>query len=489
MHESGSDIALVSPLVSEASDHYKKAVEIAPSDSFVALKLISTTVFQLKILNQAGKLVAPDLILDIQKVRHDILSITSINGDVYHAFGLFYLYYALNLHYNNGLPQPWFDLAESHFISATNHSTTSGNIWLSFARLYSFIVKFQRELNLDTSESTQKAIDALSNVPDNARDYYYFNEIGTLNRYQALQVRDNKGDATELFKIAIFNYIEANRRFPEHIGSLINAASATIKMSVDYLVEDKYVALQEAKLILARVLSKEPSHFVANYYLSIIYIDLFELSLYQGFAIDGIVKEAASQMSRTKLVNKVHPYVLDLEQKLKQFELEKSFSDAGQWHSGFDELIALRIQLAEKFQRNPIVTRNLIGVLCGITGIRIQLGLPAASYVKQLEQALKQYPEFENVDAYRALSQLFSHWHDSDIAKLNLITKFKLRHKSSFAHQWALAMVLLATAQNQQAIDEAIKLLNTNHGILPAYRQLILKWADEKAQMLNKNQL
>jgi hypothetical protein len=421
-----------------------------------------------------------------------VLEITKVDGDVYHTLGLLYLNYGLNLYYNNGSPEKWLNLAESEFTNANNYNTKMGDVWLSFARLYSHKIKLQTELNLDVSETIKKAINALNKVSDTAKDYYYFNQLGTLNRYRALDVRDEGGDYKTLFEASVFNYLEANARFPERIGSLINAASVIMDMSESDGLNDRYMSLQKAESMLLKVLKKETDHFVANYYLAVTQFNFLHLSLYQVLAVQGLdigdaFNKASEQMARTKLINSTLPYVLDLEQRLKQLEYELVFQKTKQWNNDFDKLIAARTKLAKTFAQNTIVTSNFVGVLCGITGIRVQLGLPAEDYVEKLEQALNDYPEFENVEAYRALSKLFRHWNTPDISKLNLIDEFKLRDKRSPANDWALAMVLIATAKKTEEIEEATELLNSNKGMLPAYRQLILEWANKKSILIKFN--
>lgn len=484
LNQSGSSIDLIEPLIKQASEHYQNANLIAPSDPSIVLKLISAINVELAMLNQAGKPVESNLIDKAQQIRGQALDVTNIDGDVYHAFGLLYLNYALNLHYNNGKPDKWLDLAELELSKARKYTTKIGDIGFTFANLYSHRIQLQRDLNLDTSETINKAIDALSKVSDTAKDYYYFNELGTLNRYRAMRVRDSGLDAKALFEASVFNYIEANKRFPELIGSLINAASTIIAMSENELLNDRHIALRKAESLLLKVLITEPEHFVANYYLAVTKFYLFELSVYQGLVLKGVAQSAAEQMLRTKSINSTSPYVLDLEQNLRQLEYEQVFQKTKQWNNDFDKLIAARSELAKTFAQNTLVTSNFVGRLCTVTGIRIQLGLPAEAYIDKLEQALNDYPEFENVEAYRALSKLFRHWNKPELSKLNLIDEFKLRDKRSPAHDWALAMVLIATAtktgKTQQDINEAIQLLNDNKGMLPAYRELIIEWARQK---------
>jgi indole-3-glycerol phosphate synthase len=115
-----------------------------------------------------------------------------------------------------------------------------------------------------------------------------------------------------------------------------------------------------------------------------------------------------------------------------------------------------------------------------MTGIRIQLGLPAEDYIDKLEQVLTEYSDFKGENTYRALSKLFRHWNTPELDNTNLIDEFKLRDKRSLKNDWALAMVLIATAKKTQDIEEATELLNSNKGLLPAYRQLILEWANKK---------
>ena len=89
--------------------------------------------------NRAGKATESHLINKAQQLRSEVLEVTKVDGDVYHTLGLLYLNYALNLYYNNGLPEKWLDLAESEFTNANNYTTKMGDIWLSFSRLYSSI--------------------------------------------------------------------------------------------------------------------------------------------------------------------------------------------------------------------------------------------------------------------------------------------------------------------------------------------------------------
>ena len=485
LNNAGSSIDLIEPLIKRASTYYQNANTIAPSDPSVTLKQLFTITLELRMFNRAGKPVESHLIDKAQQLISEVLEITKVDGDVYHTLGLLYLNHALNLYYNNGTPEKWLDSAELAFIRASNYTTKTGDIWLSFARLYSNKIKLQTELNIDNSDTIKKAINALNKVPDSAKDYYYFNQLGTLNRYRALDVRDKGGDDKTLFEASVFNYLEANARFPERIGSLINAASVIIDMSESDGLNDRYLALKKAESILIKVLKKETDHFVANYYFTLIQVNLLHLSLYEGLGvlgldIDEIANKASEQMAQTKLINSTLPYVLDLEQKLKRLEYELVFQKTKQWNNDFDKLIVARSRLAKTFAQNTIVTTNFVGRLCVVTGIRVQLGLPVDSYIEKLEQALNDYPEFENVEAYRALSKLFRHWNSPDIAQLNLIGEFKLRDKHSSAHDWALAMVLIATASTQQDIEEATELLNSNKGMLPAYRQLILEWANKK---------
>ncbi|GHB67903.1 hypothetical protein GCM10008107_16710 [Psychrosphaera saromensis] len=485
LNNAGSIIYLIEPLIKQASSYYQNANIIARSEPSLVLKQISAINLEFAMFNQAGKAAESHLIDKAQQLRSEVLEITKVDGDVYHTFGLLYFNYAFNLHYNNGKPEKWLELAESEFTNANNYTTKMGDIWLSFARLYSNKIKLQTELNIDNSDTIKKAINALNKVSDTAKDYYYFNQLGTLNRYRALDVRDEGGDDKTLFEASIFNYLEANARFPERIGSLINAASVIIDMSESDGLNDRYLALKKAESILIKVLKKETDHFVANYYLAVTQFNLLHLSLYQGLAVQGLdigdaFNKASEQMARTKLINSTLPYVLDLEQRLKQLEYELVFQKTKQWNNDFDKLIAARTKLAKTFAQNTIVTSNFVGVLCGITGIRVQLGLPAEAYIDKLEQALNEYPEFENVEAYRALSKLFRNWNTPSVGKLNLINDFKLREKRTPPHDWALAMVLIATASTKQDIEEATELLNSNKGMLPAYRKLILEWANKK---------
>jgi len=488
LHETGGDMAGVFELMAQSNEIIRHTMNIAPSDPTLALKPVSSKLFRLIVLNQAGIAANDQELAAIELDVVQALRIQANNAELFQTHGEALRMYGLNLHYNNGNPQSTFTAAETQLNKALELDKHDDSKWFSLARLYTSVAKHQRESNQNAQPTIMQAIDALNKISPEHHDYHYFNQLGTLHRYRAqhLAKQGQNEQAGAFFASAIANYISANQHTPQNVGSLINAASTLRKQSETDPPPKRLLALRKAQKWLNQVVAKEPNHFVANYYLAVIGVDLVELALYRGLTVNGLtvnggLEAASAQMQKVKQVNSEHPYILDLEQKLRQFELERVFSEYQRWQDEFDTLIANRRELAARFANNSLVTRNYVGVLAGVTAYRIQLGLPADMHVKALQQAVKTYSNIEQAEAYQALAELFSHWDSPNLPSLNLIEKYQLRHKQSFAHQWALYMVLIATASEQAHWQEGIALAEQDKGMLPTYRAMVINWAQARA--------
>lgn len=476
MHEKDGKNAEVLPLVEQAKQHFARSISVAPSDPIIAAKPLSYGLFELVLLNQAGMVATAEQFRSLERDFQQALMINANNGELWQIYGEILQTFAMNLHYNNGDPMPVFAQAEQHLTRAIEVGGAEDSKWFSLSRLHASKVKHLRESNQDAQQSIAQTLDALRRISPQSHDYHYFNQFGTLNRYRAQHAVKQGQNAETYFAQAIKYYLKANQHSPDNIGSLINAASTLRKQSEHTTPSERLQALRQAQTWLSQVVQKQPKHFVANYYLAVIGVDLVELSLYRQAPIDNAIPAAQAQLTQTKQVNNTHPYILDLAQKLKQFELESLMTRTQTWVPAFDEMVTARRALASRFANNALVTRNYVGVLAGVTGYRIALNLPAQSYVAELEQAIKNYPNIENGDAYRALAELFAHWQAPDLAKRQLINKYRLRDTQSFAHQWALYLTLIATADKETSLQEGVALAEQDTGMLPIYRQWLITW-------------
>ena len=482
--ESGAENSLANSLLKQSLKHYEIAADIAPSDPNVAAKPLYITAIHLLLLNQKGKAVSEDFMDKVFDLERNVKEIDSSFHTINQLIGQISHLYSLNLQYNNGQPEHWFAVAENKLLQAKNSINTSDLLWLILGQHYSDVAKFKMESNLSPITSLENAIDALSHIAIEHRDYDYFNELGTLNRYLALQaISDNKA-SEEYFQSSIDSYLEANNHSPNRVGSLINAASTLRKKSEGAISDARLRDLLTVKGLLEDVIDLESKHFVGNYYLALTLIDLVELNLYEEIGEIKYFDLAVLQMEKLKAINNTHPYVLNSELTLKKFELEFLFSQKKQWIPEFDDFVAARFKLMEEFSNNTIVIRNYIGTLTGIIGYRVQLGLSVDGYLEKLQVAIKNNINIEDIEAYQALSELFYNWNSSKLRTLHLIDKYHLRDKQSFAHQWALYMTLIATATTKSELNEGINLLKEDKSSLPIYRNKVLEWANEQTNKL-----
>jgi len=482
--ESGQADSRINVLLEESLQQYEIAAKIAPSDPNVAAKPLYVKAIELLLLNEKGKTVSENFMDKISIYEHNIQEIDKSFSNLNQLIGQITHLYGLNLHYNNGQPQYWFSIAENKLLQAKKSSNANDLLWLILGQHYSDVAQFQMESNLNPKLPLENAIEALSHIDIEHRDYYYFNELATLQRYLAMQARKGDQVSEVYFQSAIDNYIKANNHSPNKVGSLINAASTLRKKSEGAPKSIRLKELLKVEALLNKVIGLEPNHFVANYYLVLTLIDLVELNLYQEVNDIKYFDLAMQQMKKTKLINNTHPYILDSEFNLRQLELEYLFSQQKKWIPEFEEFISARLKHMEKFSNNTIVIHNYIGSLAGVIGYRIQLRLPADKYIKKLKVVIENNPNIENIEAYQALGELFTYWNTPKLKKLNLIDKYRLRDKQSVAHKWALYMILIATATKQSELDEGITLLKESRSELPVYRTMVLKWANDQASKL-----
>lgn len=483
-YELGENISLINILLEQALKHYEVAEKIAPSDPYLAVKPLSVKASYLLFLNLNGKTAPKEFMDEIFNLERKV---KEINGGFYiinQMVGQLLHLYGLNLQYNNGKPEHWFSAAEEKLLQAKELTHADNIIWIILGQHYSDVAKFKMDSNLDPIQSLENAIEALTHVAIEHRDYDYFNALGTLNRYLALQARNDSQASEVYFKSAIDNYLKANNHSPNRVGSLINVASILRKKSEGASNSIRLKEIKKAQVLLEQVIDSNPNEFVANYYLTLIMVDLVDLNLYHDIGNIKYVDLAVQQMAKTKLINNTHPYILDLELRLKQAELEYLFSETKAWVPEFEQLVIDRFKLTEKFSNNTVVIHNYIGTLAVISGYRVQLGLSADFYVTKLQTVINNNPNIKNIEAYHALGELFFHWGTSKVKELNLINKYHLRNKQSIPQKWALFMVLIATATNQSELNEGIALLKESKGQLPIYRDMLLEWADEQASKL-----
>lgn len=508
-YESGEGVTEVIPLIEQALASYEQAQHIAPSDPHTATKPLSAMLFSLRALNREGDAQSVDWMEGVSQRVGQAKQIDEKNSSLYLLHGQLLQFFGSNQSQHVGTSRSWFEKAETELLKGLALSQHKDDFWLSLARLYSALRKYEKENNIDASDAIQKSLDALGNVSDAGRDYYYYNELGTLNRNRAQSVKNQGGDAKPLYQAAIDAYLTANKRFPEHNGSLINAASTLRLLAESEEPEQKRAMFVKAEELLKKVLEKDASHFVANYYLSVVYINILEVSVLDEANVlnhaghnnraamlaqthrahEAEFSRAEAQMQKLLAVNDSHPYVLNSGSRLAQLKLEHHLLSQLQWSPNIDTLIHEREKLAEASPKNPIVVSSYIGFLGIMTHTRLLLSLPAQDYIEQLAQALQAYPEFENKEVFQALLVLFRQWHQekSELRALadELAQQYDLNAKSNYTYRNAKIVLDIARAAAPKDYDDAVKKLEAlDDGITPSYKVLLLRWAYSKRPKL-----
>lgn len=508
-YESGVSPEQVKPLIESALASYAQAQDIAPSDPNVAVKPLSALLFSLRMQNQSGQAQSEAWINDVTERVNQAKAIDAQNDALYLSYGQILQFFGGNQQQHAGTPTLWFEEAEAALLTGLALSDRKDDYWLSLGRLYSSMIKYQKEANLDTNQAMEKAIAALERVSQAGRDYYYYNELGTMSRNRAQYIETQGEDPEPLYQAAVDAYLMANQRFPEHIGSLINAASTIRLMSTKFELSQKRAALYRAIDLLQKVLDKDPVHFVANYYMAVIAVNLVESAVLDeanlAMRVDSLdalsqvtpiteQEQAVFALADTRMqellaVNNTHPYVLNLVSRLKHLKMESALTHQLRWSSNIDDIIAERKKLAQEFPKNPIVVSSYIGIMGVMTHTRLLLSLPAETYMQGLEEALQDYPEFENKEVFQALLALFQHWNDDsrtrrEIAN-SLVARYALNGKTNHTYRNGNIVFDLIRAESQAEYQTALNSLEgLREGITPSYKKLLLIWAS--TQNFNK---
>lgn len=469
-----------------AQDNYQAASLIAKSDPDVALKPFYADLFRLRTYTQAGLNWDHAPLLALQ-ARYQELSQIDTNNPIFHkTYGEIAHFYGLHLHYTNGDPKVWFEIAEQELLSANQLLKKEDQLWMSLGQLYSSVFSYLTAHNLSAEEATQKAVDAMNKVPSGQRDYYYYNELGTMYRFRGTQlVNQGESDATYTEK-AVAAYLEAYERNPEFTGSLVNAASALEDGTSIQHYDERFEALDRGKEFLNLAIQDEPAQFVTQYYLAMFDVESVVLALYHERPTEELLRIAEQQLLVLKNINQSHPYVLDLELRLKQYRAEIRFTQTNTWVEEFDNILQERQLLLAKFPRNAVVMGNYANFAIGIIGIRFFEGLPISEPLSQVKSAIREFPNYQGVNAHLAILEVYEQWHSTQQASSKLTSKYQLDSLIIDELRWIVWIVKVHEATQQGEINIAKQQLRQDMSVVPAFKRLILQWMDKELALLAK---
>lgn len=476
----GKPVEQVLAQVAFAKANYIAASHIAPSDPDVAIKPFMSDLFELRVHTQAGIPWESQALLTLQ-ADYETLATMDRNSPQFHRmYGKMAHFYGIHLNYTDGDPKVWFDLAERELIKANQKLTEDNQLWMDLAQVYSSMSSYLSDHNLPAREVTQKAVDALNKVPAALRDYYYFNELGTLYRFRGQQKKADGEVSLPLFEKAVAAYLEAYERNPEFVGSLINAAStlkdgATVENYAQY-----HDALTRGKSFLLTAKSKDRSSFGTNYYLTVFDVEAVMLALYYEKPVNDLLVIAEQQLKELLAINKTHPYILDLTLRLRQFILESRFLPTQQWIAELDEVLASRRQLLQKYPQNTVVVKNYNNVLILNTAVRHFIGLPIQGNVANIKKAISSFSAYQGSKAHLAILEVFEYWLEGGDKPKNIYQRYDLREIATPEVQWIKALVMAHDAQHVDDLSAAIVVIESDKSILPAFKLLIKHWIEQQ---------
>lgn len=479
--EAGKNIAELQQDVLTAKQAYLQAGKLVPSDQTVQLKLIELELLLARSAIKGGELPSDDHRQAIWAKFDEVAAIDQTKVEPLQLFSHYARIIGSLEHDIGGNPKLWFARALDKLTQASKMDEHNSHNWLALAQLYTEIIQDNIRHDLNVDKEFILARQAFAKVPSVDQDYFYFNELASLIRQQANYDNAQGKDATAAYQQAVALYLEANRRFPQHSGGLINAASTLNVMSLKFTSEARLPVLDRALNIIESVLRTEPSNFVANYYKSFFLINLVKIDLILGRFIHEKIEVARLQIEKTKLINDQHPYLLDLELQLETRVVLADFTNTREWQAEFDQLILKREQLLQQFPGNQLLIRNFVGFVATIIGIRKMLGLETAGDLIKLRSILESQPSFYSSSVFLVLFQALTHWDDfsADWQQMNQALGDAMQHDETY--RWTKTIVMAHMIQNEADRQRVEHQLAENVDLLPAVRQLFLQWLDNSA--------
>jgi eukaryotic-like serine/threonine-protein kinase len=479
--EAGKNIKALQQDVMTAKQAYLQAAKLAPSDQTVQLKPIELELLLARAAIKGGKLPSDDHRQTTWAKFDEIAAIDQTKVEALLLFGHYARIIGSLEHDIGGNPKRWFERALDKLTQATKIDEHNSHSLYALALLYTAIIQDNIRHDLTPDKEFTLAREAFAKVPNLDKDYFYFNELATLIRQQANYDNAQGKDATAGYQEAVALYLEANRRFPQHTGSLINAASTLNVMSLKFTSEARLPVLDRALKILDGVLEQEPSNFVSNYYKAVFLTEKVKINLIQGKLIPANLDNARLQIEKTKQINNEHPYILDLALQFETRVVLADFTNTLKWHTEFDQLISKREQLLQKFPGNQLLVRNLVGNLTTISSIRKMMDLEMDTYLNKLRSILQNQPSFYSSSVFLVLFQALTHWGDfgADWQQMNKALGEAMQHDETY--RWTKTIIMAHLIKSEAERQQVEQQLEDNVDLQPIVRQLFLQWLDDTA--------
>jgi serine/threonine protein kinase len=476
----GKNIKVLQQDAMTAKQAYLQAGKLAPSDQSVQLKSIELEMLIFHAAAFGGELPSDEHRQKIWAKFDKIAAIDQTRSEPSFQFGNYARIIGMLEHGIGGNPQLWFTRSKNMLTQASlidNNSQT----WFSMATLYTAIIQDNIRHDLNADKEFILARQAFAKIPKTEQDYFYYNELAGLIRQQANYDNAQGQDATTGYQEAVALYLEANRRFPQHTGSLINATSTLYVMSLKFSPQARLPVLDKALQILEGLIKLESSNFVANYYKAVFLTEKVNIDLVQENLNTSNITKAKLQIEKTKQINSQHPYLLDLALQLQFRIVLTAFAQNLEWQPEFDQLILKREQLLLQFPDNQLLVRNLVGNIATISGIRKMMGLDMDSYLVKLRSILQHQPSFYSSSVYQVLIQVLTHWGDfsADWQQMNEVLDAAMQHDDTY--RWTKTIIMAHLIKSETERHRVEQQLEANVDLLPAVRQLFLQWLDNTA--------
>ncbi len=334
-----------------ALENYQQAITIAPSDFQLQLKPITVYLTRLKnfVYGKTG-----NFDLEFQKSQKHVRDSKTSQPQNYQSY--FYSGKLLFLksefeNQHSGTPIKTLEQAIVQLIQASEKAPQKSDTWLALALAYTNKSVFLQNRGIDLENTLSSASNAFDKIKKTDRDYFYYNNFGSLLRSQAVNLaKENQQESLSYFERAIKVYNSASQLQPDAIAPLINSGSV-LRLWSGYLPSQQ----AKEKLILAiekyqRAEKLNLQHFVVNYYLGMSYrrLALIENALFEDNLTH--IELSKSYLEKALKLGSQHPFAIN---EIAMLETDRAVY---QWQQGqpYQQLIKqAKDRVGESLKKNP----------------------------------------------------------------------------------------------------------------------------------------
>ncbi|MCJ8268362.1 MAG: hypothetical protein MJK04_03070, partial [Psychrosphaera sp.] len=300
----------------QALQHYKKAALSGRSDLQVQLKPLDVYLLLLSNSLYSKQRGFINLYQQAMAVLDNAIAISPRHYQAYFNKGELLSKMSYHESQHSGKPLDTRQQSIEQYQYALSLAPTNVDIALSLGTAYVHKIKLSQERDLPVEHLFTLAMNQFEKIPEQNRDYSYYSKYADLMLKSALhhagqhasQADDNQ--VIEYFGNAVAYYHQSIALQPDKISGYINLGSVFRRWSMIVDLPQARQKLQQAIEQYQNAHSRNPNHFVVNFYLTQSYGFLADVNTLTLQSPESQLKQGMSYVKAAQISQPDHPYVV-----------------------------------------------------------------------------------------------------------------------------------------------------------------------------------